>query len=109
MSLARELASNDKLVMRPQTFDFFTRQGERVTINFTEEENHRNTQRVFLMRDDLLKQFLDRKKLALIWAIWGEREYSTKSAIGWGEGTRPAIPYKVYQMIKRYNSKTGVV
>ncbi len=57
------------------------------------------------MREDLLKQFLDRKKLALIWAIWGEREYSTKSVIGWREGTRPAIPYKVYQTIKRYRKK----
>jgi hypothetical protein len=109
MSLARELASNEKLVMRPQTFDFFTRQGERVTINFTEGENHRNTQRVLFMREDLLKRYLNRKKLALIWAIWGEREYSKKSTIGWGEGTRPAIPYKVYQTVKHYNSKAGVV
>jgi hypothetical protein len=109
MSLARELASNEKLVMRPQIFDFFTRQGERVTINFTNEENHRNTQRVLLMREDLLKQYLNKKKLALIWVIWGEREYSTKSTNGWGEGTRPAIPYKVYQTIKHYNSKAGVV
>jgi hypothetical protein len=109
-TLAKEIARDLQLVGQPQTFDSFTKQGARATFGVSERRDFRNGQNLFLIREDLLKYYLKKKRLALIWAIWGEREYATKLAIKWREdNSRPEIAYKVYQMIKRFDPESGRV
>lgn len=110
ITLAKDIARDLQLIGQPQTFDSFTKQGVRATFGVSERRDYRNSQNLFLIREDLLKHYLKKKRLALIWAIWGEREYATKLAIKWREdNSRPEIAYKVYQTIKRFDPETGRV
>lgn len=107
ITLAKEIARSLKLAGQPQTFDLFTKQGTKTSIAVSERRDYNNCQDLYLIREDLLKQYLERKKLVLVWAIWGEREYSTKIATRWQrEDSYPKIPYKVYQTIRRYDPRT---
>jgi hypothetical protein len=102
--LAKEIANSLQLVGQPQTFDSFTKDGVRATFGVAERSNYNNSQSLFLIREDLLKGYLKNKKLSLVWAIWGEREYATDLINKWNDSKRPKIPYKVYQTIKQFKA-----
>lgn len=75
-TLAKEITSDLELIGQPQTFDLFTKDGARATFSVSDlSDDHNNHQTMFFIRDNLLKKYLDKHDLVLIWAIWGEREY----------------------------------
>ncbi|MCP4699527.1 MAG: hypothetical protein GY862_22165, partial [Gammaproteobacteria bacterium] len=77
-TLAKEISSDLELTGQPQTFDLFTNDGLKATCGVSDRSNDfNNTQSLFFIREDLLKIYLKKKELALIWAMWGEREYSS--------------------------------
>lgn len=78
-SLARTIARDLNLVHLPQTHDMQTRQGERATVGTRLDIGGRTTQSWFFIREDLLRGYLARRKLRLVWAVWGERELSYKN------------------------------
>lgn len=81
VTLAREIADDLDLVNRPQEFDLFKKDGERASLNVSDHSgDFNNHQSFFFISERLLKQYLEKNDLALIWAIWGEREYSSKQA-----------------------------
>ena len=102
--LAREIASQLELIGQPQTFDLFTRDGQRATLNISEHsKDYNNSQSLFFIREDPLKVYLQRHDLALIWATWGEREYSYAQFEKLERRKeRPEQPYVVYSHIKQY-------
>ncbi len=102
--LSKEISYDLELIGQPQTFDLFTRHGVKATFNISDHGNdYGNNQSMFFMREDLLKMYLERNDLILIWAIWGEREYSNDQIEKLFHGSnRPEQPYAVYGYVKQY-------
>jgi hypothetical protein len=103
-TLAKEITSDLKLIGQPQTFDLFTKGGVKATFNISDQSNDfNNHQAMFFIRENLLKMYLEKNDLVLIWAIWGEREYSSdqieKLFLG---ADRPERHYAIYSYVKRY-------
>jgi hypothetical protein len=103
-TLAKEIALDLELVGQPQTFDLYTKDGVKATFNISDHsEGIHNNHSMFFMREDLLKMYLERKDIVLIWAIWGEREYSYDQIEKLFHGpNRPEQPYAVYGYVKQY-------
>lgn len=103
--LAREIADDLDLVGKPQTFELFTKDDVKATLSVSEEsdEDYGNGQSMFFIREDLLKSYLDKNELDLVWAIWGEREYSNEQVEKLFHGpNRPEQPYAVFSFVKRF-------
>lgn len=102
--LAKEIAGDLDLIGQPQTFDMFTQNGDMATLNVSDQnKDFKNNQHMFFLRQDLLDAYLKKKDLALVWAIWGERGYSSGQVEKIFHGPdRPDQPYAVYSNIKRY-------
>jgi hypothetical protein len=103
-TLAKEIASDLKLIGQPQTFDLFTTDGVKATCNVSDQSNDiSNNQSTFFIREDFLKTYLDKKDLALVWAIWGEREYSLAQINKFFRSSnRPVQSHAVFSFVKRY-------
>ena len=103
-TLAKELASYLKLIGQPQTFDLFTKDGVRATFNVSDQKSDfNNNQSMFFIREDLLKIYIKKNNLALIWAIWGERDYSSAQIDKLFHGPdRPEQGLAVFSFVKRY-------
>jgi hypothetical protein len=79
VTLAREIAEYLDLVNRPQEFDLFTRDDERASLNVSDHsDDFNNHQSFFFINEGLLNRYLEQTHSTLIWAVWGDREYSTK-------------------------------
>ena len=92
--LAKELASDLELVGKPQTFDLFTNKGIKATCRFSDikDDFNENNHSLLYLREELLKEFLEKNDCALVWAVWGERQssqYINRS-------------YKVFNSVQRY-------
>lgn len=103
-TLAKEITSYLELIGQPQTFDLFTKGGVKATFNISDQSNNfNNHQSMFFIREGLLKTYLEKNDLALIWAIWGEREYSSAQIEKFFMGIdRPEQSHAVFSYVKRY-------
>ena len=80
--LAKEMALDLRLVGIPQSVDAATRDGTRATCALSHNgHSYSNSQSLFFIREDLLKSFLRKNRLSLIWVVWGERETSAHLAL----------------------------
>jgi hypothetical protein len=80
--LAKEIAQDLKLVGVPQSVDAATKVGARATYAVSHNgHSYSNSQSLFFLREDLLKSFLRKNSLSLIWVVWGERETSAHLAL----------------------------
>lgn len=87
-TLAKEIADDLDLIVHAQEFDLFTKDGARASLGVSDHSgDFNNTQSIFFMREDLLQSYLQKNDSVLIWAIWGERGYSTKIANAISHGT----------------------
>jgi hypothetical protein len=104
-TLAKEISHEMKLRGRPQTFDLFDQDGEMVTLNVSDHSNDiSNYQSMFFIKEDLIRSYLTKKDYCLVWAIWGEREYSlNKIEMFFNREDKPKQAYSVYSYVKRYN------
>lgn len=102
--LAKEIAFDLELMGKPQTFDLFTKDGVRATFNISDHSNDfNNHQHMVLIRESVLKTFLDKNDLVLIWAIWGERNYSSDQVEKlFHSPDRPEQTHGVFSFVKRY-------
>lgn len=72
--LAKHIAQDLKLRWIPGSHDVADTQGKRATYNTAHDAHAReNCQKAFFIREDLLLDYLRRKKQVLIWVSWGER------------------------------------
>ncbi len=104
VTLAKEIAKDLDLINRPQEFDFFTADGVRATLGISDQgDDYNNYQHIFFMRENLLQDYLKKNDCSLIWAIWGERGYSTKLATTLFHGPeRPTQTHGDIKQIIRY-------
>ena len=103
-SLAKEIAQEFQLVGQPQTFDMFENDGTRVTVNVSDHgmDDH-NQQSMFFIRDDILRNYLDVHDRALIWIVWGERQYSHDLMARFGKSTEESEPrYALYRKLIQF-------
>lgn len=103
-TLTKEITSDLELIGQPQTFDLFTKDGVKATFNVSDQGNDfNNHQSMFFIRENLLKMYLEKNNLVLIWAIWGNREYSSAQFNKLFHGPdRPKQGYAVFSFVKRY-------
>ncbi|MBT9316088.1 NACHT domain-containing protein [Leptothoe spongobia] len=103
-TLAKELIHTLELIDQPQTLDLFTNQSEKITYNLASgQDDLRNSQHLFYMKEQLLRDFLEANQLALIWAVWGERECSYDKINDFLDNPSNSNPaYKVYSFVKLY-------
>ena len=93
VTLAKEIASALKLVSIPQSVDLQTRSGTRVTCAVEHERrSYQNSQHVFFMREDALREYLKKGRQTLLWVIWGERELASNLVEQWRSGRKNAGP-----------------
>lgn len=104
ITLAKEISSDLELIGQPQTFDLFTKDGAiKATFNVSDQSNDfKNHQNMFFIKENLLRIYLDKNDLALIWAIWGEREYSSAQLKKLHGPDRPEQVYAAFSFVKRY-------
>jgi hypothetical protein len=105
VSLAREIADDLDLVNRPQEFDLFTKDGERASLNISDHsDDFNNHQSFFFINEGLLKRYLEQNDSTLIWAVWGEREYSSKQASALFHGpNRPEQTHGDIKDVRRFD------
>jgi hypothetical protein len=103
-TLSKEIACSLGLISQPQSVDLFTDEGVRATYNVVSgDDDFKNSQRLFYIREKLLGELLKENELSLIWAVWGEREYSSEFINGLSRGDEyPNPAYKAYSYVKRY-------
>ncbi|WP_404790875.1 hypothetical protein [Altericista sp. CCNU0014] len=103
-TLSKEIVCELKLIGQPQTLDFFTSEGLRATYNLSfGNDCFNNKQRLFYVREELLRTFLEENELSLIWAVWGERGYSSDRIHNLIHTPNRSNPtYLVYSYVKSY-------
>ncbi|GAI14070.1 unnamed protein product, partial [marine sediment metagenome] len=92
-----------ELIGQPQTFDLFTKDGRQATFDISDQSSdYNNHQSIFYFKEDLLIRYLKKNELSLIWAMWGEREYSSDQVDKLFHGPdRPEQPYAVFNFVKQ--------
>lgn len=95
---ARELAEALGLWIHLPSWDLYDIKGKRASISIDCRESWRTRQQLTYLRQDLLEQFLEMKKMVLLWGIWGEREVRFRK----NELSQDFHPYKGFQQIYRY-------
>ena len=77
----------------------FKNDGTRVTVNVSDQSrDYNNQQSMFFIREDILRQYLEGHDRALIWIIWGERQYSYDLMARIGKSTdKPEPQYILYR------------
>ena len=92
---AREISDFLNLYKKPQSFDFFEKDGDkRASISFRYGDVWSNTQSFTYLRRDLLERFLAKIDGKLIWIIWGNRLQLSENYDG---------AYKTFQEVKAYH------
>ncbi|MBI5184395.1 MAG: hypothetical protein HZA01_01545 [Nitrospinae bacterium] len=103
-TLAKKIASDLELIGQPQTFDLFTKNGSKATLNVSDQSgDFNNHQTMFFIKEDLLKIYLKKNDLSLVWAIWGEREYSSDQVEKFFHGPNcHEQTHGTFSFVKRY-------
>ena len=91
---SREISDFLNLYKKPQSFDFFEKDGDRcASISFRYGDIWSNPQSFTYLRRDLLERFLAEIGGELIWVIWGRRLQLSENHDG---------AYKTFQEVKTY-------
>ena len=79
ITLGKQFAQSSGLVHLPQTHDLQTKDGQRATHGVVcKAHDFNNSERFFFVREEILRTHLKKHELAMVWAVWGERELSYK-------------------------------
>lgn len=99
---AKEIADIFNLFIQPPTFDLYERNRKRASITLRWGDTWHTGHRLIYIRKDLLDRYLTKKKLGLIWAIWGERQFKCEESKELHEFMEKHKPQQVFKMIKVY-------
>ena len=101
-TLTKKLVLDMELIGQPQSFDLHTKCGEKASCLVSDkQEAYKNNHSIFYLKEDLLIKFMEENELSLIWAIWGERNYS----FSWPHRPDDSLPeprYAVFSSVKAY-------
>ncbi len=99
---ARELAEAFGLWLHLPSWDLYDPKGKRASISIAWGDWWRTEHQLTYLRQDLLEQFLEMKKLVLLWGIWGEREIRFRANDIATRQKQDFQFYKVFQQVYRY-------
>ena len=102
---AKELAEALDLCSQPQTFNLYEKNGKLASMSLRWGEPWHTEHRLTYLRQDLLERYLKENDVELVWAIWGERRFRSKSIEELKEFSREHRSYRVFQTIETY---TGI-
>jgi len=102
---AKELAEALDLCSQPQTFDLYEKNGELASISLRWGEPWHTEHRLTYLRQDLLERYFEENDVELVWAIWGERRFRSKSVKELREFSKEHESHRVFRTIKTY---TGI-
>ena len=100
--LSKELCESLNLTARPQTFDLYDEMNRRVSFTVRWGEDWHSFHKLIYVRKDLLDRLLQKKRLDLVWGIWGERRFKARSNYGLQEFAKVHQGYKVFQEVLSY-------
>jgi hypothetical protein len=104
MTLAKEISLDLELSGRPQSFDLYSKEGEQVTFNVGHRSaNSNNRHRFLFIKEKSLEDYLTKHGLALVWAIWGERENILGRVDAMGVA-QPEQKYATFSSASRYKT-----
>jgi hypothetical protein len=103
-TLSKVIAYDLELFGQPQTLDLFTSEGLKATCSISSgNDEFNNKQRLFYIREELLRTFLEQNEISLIWAVWGERGYSSDRIHNLIHTSNRSDPtYVVYSFVKNH-------
>jgi len=79
VTLGKQFAQGSGLNHLPQTHDLQTKEGVRATHGVSRRAHDiNNRESLFFIREDILRVHLKKHDLAMVWAVWGERQLSYK-------------------------------
>lgn len=99
---AKELAEDLDLCSQPQTFDLYEKNGKLASITLRWGEPWQTEHRLTYLRRDLLERYLKENDMKLVWAIWGERRFRSKSIEELREFSKEHESHRVFRTIKTY-------
>lgn len=106
--LAKQLCNQLNLMGQPQTFDLFSRDGQRATISLQNRDEseaiEENAQHFLYIRKELLDRYLMNEESELVWIIWGERQYAISTMANLAPTYKPGEkkPWEVFQSVITY-------
>ncbi len=95
----KEFAEHLDLHNHHQTFDLFDDKNKRASITVKWGDLWHSGHHLLYLRQDLLEKYLFDNDLALVWAIWGEREFKSREFNELDEFRKQHESYKVFQSI----------
>ena len=79
VTLGKQFAKSAGLVHLPQTHDLQMKNGLRATRGIARRaHDYNNSESFFFVRQEVLRSYLKKRDLVMVWAVWGERELSYK-------------------------------
>lgn len=94
--LSKELSSELDLHIEPQYFNMLDNKCKKASIVLQIGDSWHNGKDLIYLRKDLLKKYLKKKNMQLVWIIWGEREFKSKNNEGLEEFSEKHKHYKVF-------------
>ncbi len=102
----REIGEHLRLVGQPQTFDLFTTTGIRASFSYEGGNPMGTGEEMCFLRRDLLERYLEETDQALVWGVWGEREYTHEEPEHRRAVAKTRPVYKVFQQVIQYSRET---
>lgn len=91
-SISFEISSSEKLRPQSQSFEMLDANGKKASVNTMYSKDYNNHQHFVFLRKDILDHFLEKNDKKMVWAIWGEKDYT------------PPMAFKVFQKVEEYKS-----
>ena len=91
-SISFEISSSEKLRPQSQSFEMLDANGKKASVNTVYSKDYNNHQHFVFLRKDILDHFLEKNGKKMVWAIWGEKDYT------------PPMAFKVFQQVEEYKS-----
>jgi hypothetical protein len=101
---AKELTEDLDLCSQPQTFNLYEKNGKLASITLRWGDSWHTEHYLTYLRQDLLNRYLKDNDAKLIWAIWGERRFLSKSFEELREFGKEQESYRIFQTIKTYKT-----
>jgi len=99
---AKELAEAIDLCSQPQIFDLYEKNGKLASLTLRWGEPWNTEHRLTYLRKDLLEGYLKESDVELVWAVWGERRFGSKSIEELREFSKERESYSVFQTVETY-------
>ena len=90
------------LCSQPQTFSLYAKNGKLASITVRWGEPWHTEHHLTYLCQDLLERYLEENNAELVWAIWDERRFRSKSIEELRDFSKEHRSYRVFQTIETY-------